>query len=50
MIEESLGLFKGKDKPDHIVAYSFYEKGLRYNNQINLNETVRNNENFFIGK
>ena len=50
MTEESLGLFKGKDKPDHIVAYQFYEKGLKYNDQINLPETVKNNENFFIGK
>jgi len=50
MIEESLGLFKGKEKPDHIVGYQFYEKGLRYNEQINLSETVKNNENFFIGK
>ena len=50
MIEESLGLFKGKDKPDHVVAYEFYEKGLKYNDQINLPETVKNNENFFIGK
>lgn len=50
MREESLGLFKGKDKPDHLVAYQFYEKGLDYNRQINLSETVKNNENFFIGK
>ena len=50
MIEESLGLFKGKEKPDHIVAYQFYEKGLAYNDQINLPDTVKNNENFFIGK
>lgn len=50
MREESIGLFRGRDKPDHIVAYDFYEKGLRYNTQINLSETVKNNENFFIGK
>ncbi len=50
MREESLGLFKGKDKPDCRVAYEFYEKGLDYNRQINLTETVKNNENFFIGK
>ena len=27
-----------------------YEKGLEFNNKINLNETVKNNEDFFIGK
>ena len=50
MKPESLGLFRGKDKPDHIVAYDFYQKGLSYNEQIDLPRTVKNNENFFIGK
>ena len=50
MSEESLGLFKGQDKPDHIIAYQFYEDGIAYNQRINLPETVKNNENFFIGK
>lgn len=27
-----------------------YEKGLSFNNQIRLKETVKNNENFFVGK
>ncbi|MGE4485353.1 MAG: hypothetical protein AB7C97_09630, partial [Oscillospiraceae bacterium] len=27
-----------------------YEKGLKFNNAINLNDTVETNENFFIGK
>lgn len=27
-----------------------YESGIKFNNRINLNDTVTNNENFFIGK
>lgn len=30
--------------------YSEYDKGTQYNNNINLYETVKRNENFFIGK
>lgn len=50
MKPESLGLFRGKDKPDHIIAYDFYQKGLAYNERIDLPKTVKHNENFFIGK
>ena len=38
--------------PEKFAAkvYSQYEEGIRFNNRINLNDTVENNENFFIGK
>ena len=50
MSEQKLGLFNGEDKPDVKTAWAFYEKGLQFNNAINLEETVRVNENMFIGK
>ena len=48
--ETKLGLFKGENKPDKKVVWDFYERGLRYNNQIDLEETVRCNENFYVGR
>ena len=45
-----LGIFNGEDKPNVTVAWEFYEKGVEFNSQINLNETVKSNENFYIGK
>lgn len=45
-----LGLFKGEDKPTKECVWAFYERGVRYNNQIDLDETVRCNENFYIGR
>ena len=45
-----LGLFKGEDRPTKECVWAFYERGLRYNNQIDLEETVRCNENFYVGK
>ena len=50
MNEEQLGLFNGEELPTHIIAYEFYKRGIDFNNQINLDETVRVNENFYIGK
>ena len=50
MSDEGLGVFNGKDKPDFATAWNFYEKGLQFNNSINLDETVKSNENFYIGK
>ena len=50
MSKTKLGLFKGEDKPTVDVAWDFYEDGREFNNQVNLDETVRVNENFFIGK
>lgn len=50
MSEEKLGLFNGEDLPNVETAWSFYQKGLQFNNQINLDETVKSNRNFAIGK
>ena len=50
MNDEGLGVFNGKDKPDCATAWNFYEKGLQFNNSINLDDTVKSNENFYIGK
>lgn len=37
-------------RPTADMVWKLYEKGLKYNGSINLDETVRVNENFFIGK
>lgn len=50
MNEEQLGLFNGEELPTHIIAYEFYKRCVDFNNQINLDETVRVNENFYVGK
>lgn len=50
MLDESLSLFGEKGKPDPKTAWNFYERGLQFNNQINLDETVKSNENFYVGK
>ena len=50
MSEDKLGLFKGEDKPNVDCVWSFYEDGITFNNAIDLDETVKANENFFIGK
>jgi hypothetical protein len=50
MSEEKLGLFDGEDRPTVESAWKFYQKGLQFNNQINLDETVKSNRNFAIGK
>ena len=44
------GLFKGRNLPNYRIAWEMYRKGLDFNQQINLEETVRVNENFFVGK
>ena len=36
--------------PEHELIWKEYEKALDFNAAIGLNETVRTNENFFIGK
>ena len=46
MDEHSLGLFKGKDKPTPTVVYEFYNKGLSFNAQIQLEDNVKVNRNF----
>lgn len=50
MSKEKLGLFNGEDMPSVEVAWEFYEKGLQFNSAINLDETVKANENFYVGK
>lgn len=50
MSEETKGIFAGKSSPDPKSGYGLYQKGLSFNTSINLNETVRVNENFYIGK
>lgn len=44
----SLG--KESKMPDCGTAWKLYERGLDFNSSINLEDTVRVNENFFIGK
>lgn len=46
----ALGLFGDSDTPDVLTAYQAYQRALDFNTQINLDETVKSNENFFIGK
>lgn len=50
MNEDGLGLFAGKDKPSVEWGWKHYEKSVQYNQSINLYETVKANENFYIGK
>ena len=38
------------NNPDAESIFNEYEKGKGFNNQINLDDTVETNENFFIGK
>lgn len=49
MDEEKLGLFDGRDKPTPSIAWKYYQRGLSYNNAVDLDDTVRVNENFFVG-
>ena len=48
--EELLTLFKGHRMPTPRIVFEMYQKGLNFNAGINLEETVRVNENMFIGK
>lgn len=50
MTDEVKGLFGSSKKPNPQTGYALYQKGLSFNTSINLNDTVRVNENFFIGK
>jgi len=50
MSDEKLGLFKGEDEPSVQCVWDFYQDGLKFNTQNNIEETVRANENFFVGK
>lgn len=44
------GLFGDSNMPDIVSGWALYEDALIFNTSINLNETVRVNENFYIGK
>lgn len=44
-----MNVFKGNN-PDCVTVWKDYERGLTYNTQIGLFDTVKTNENFFIGK
>jgi len=50
MNEQELGLFGKSDQPDHESAWKLFEKGQEFNQSIRLEETVKVNENFYIGK
>lgn len=50
MDELPLGLFGEKDQPDAAKAWEIYDRGRKFNNQLNLEETVRVNRNFVVGK
>ena len=50
MSEHELGLFGKEDRPDHESAWKLYEKGQEFNQSIRLEDTVKVNENFFIGR
>ena len=49
-INEELGLFDGKDKPDVKTVWKMYQTGRDFNTAINLDETIKVNENFYISK
>lgn len=49
-MSDGLGPFNGKYKPDAKTGWELYQKALDFNNSIKLNDTVRVNENFYIGK
>lgn len=49
-MDEELGLFEGRKEPDAHIAWNLYERGLLFNQQINLENTIQANRNFFIGK
>lgn len=48
--ETKLGLFKGEETPDYKTGWEMYQKALDFNASIKLNDTVKVNENFYIGK
>ena len=50
MSEDGLGLFEGKTRPNHEIGWKLYDRGVQFNNQIQLSENVKANENFYIGK
>ena len=49
-MDQSLSLFQGKDKPDHIIGWQLYEHGMDFKRSMRVFDNVRVNENFYIGK
>lgn len=49
-MSEIKGMFNGKNTPDVQSAWQLYQDGLTFNASISLNDNVRVNENFYIGK
>lgn len=47
---EGDGLFCGEEKPDPERIWNMYCKGRSFNDAISLDDNVRVNENFFVGK
>ena len=50
MNSDKLGLFEGEDMPNVETAWLYYQRGIDFNDQINLDDTVKSNRDFFIGK
>jgi hypothetical protein len=48
--ENELGLFDGYDEPTVEWGWKAYTDGVAYNTKIKLQETVKTNENFYVGK
>ena len=48
--KKELGLFDGQEKPDVDWGWKNYTKSVDYNSRLNLQETVKANENFYVGK
>ena len=49
-MSDNLGLFEGKSKPNYEIGWKLYQRGVDFNNRIQLSDNVRVNENFYIGK
>lgn len=47
---EGLELFGNSKTPNKNIGWRFYQKSLDFKNSINLFDTVKVNENFFVGK
>lgn len=50
MDNESLELFGKKKEPDHEIGWQLYQKSVDFKTSLNLYDTVKVNENFFVGK
>ena len=50
MNEDGLGLFDGQDKPSIEWGWAKYQRAITYNTVLQIQENVKANENFYIGK